>query len=384
MRLWIASLAAAAALTAGLAQGAAPSADPARFRAAVAEAREALRRADQFEQQARQATDQAARARAESEALAARVQAGEAEITAAETRLAAAAALLQDQRRRLAERQGPLIGLTGALAAMSRRPPALALVQPGSLDDAVRIRSVLAAVLPRIRARTAGLRAEIGRTRGLQAQQEQARRQLVANRQELGRRRTALAEFEARERARSRSLGELALRESDRALALGEEARALEQLVSNEAFQRRLQDRLAGLPGPVLRPGSEGQPAPAAPRYQLPVAGRLLTGVGELSDAGVHARGLTLAVDPGAAVRAPAAGRIAFAGPFRSYGAVLIIDHGGGWTSVVTGLAALSVGAGQTVTAGAEIGRAEDDEPRIGIELRHEGRPVPITLLLQA
>jgi murein hydrolase activator len=383
MRLWIAFAAATAALAAGLAQGAAPAADPARFKAAVAEAQEALRRADQFEQQARQATDQAARARAESEALAARVQAGEAEITAAETRLAAAAALLQDQRRRLAERQGPLIGLTGALAAMSRRPPALALVQPGSLDDAVRIRSVLAAVLPRIRARTAGLRAEIGRTRGLQAQQEQARRRLLANRQELGRRRTALAEFEERERARSRSLGALALRESDRALALGEEARALEQLVRDEAFQARLRSRLAELPGPVLRPGSQAAPA-AAPLFALPVAGRLLTGVGELSDAGVHARGLTLAVEPGAVVRAPAAGRVAFAGPFRSYGAVLILDHGGGWTSVITGLATLSIGARQPVDGGAEIGRAGDDEPRIGIELRHEGRPVPITMLLQA
>jgi septal ring factor EnvC (AmiA/AmiB activator) len=114
----------------------------------------------------------------------------------------------------------------------------------------------------------------------------------------------------------------------------------------------------------------------------MPVGGRVLSGVGELNDAGVHARGLTLAVEGGQDVRAPADGRVVFAGPFRTYDFVLILDHGGGWTSVVTDLAAMAVSVGQQVERGTAIGRTGGDDGRLTVELRFQGRPVPITALL--
>jgi septal ring factor EnvC (AmiA/AmiB activator) len=255
-------------------------------------------------------------------------------------------------------------------------------MQPGSLDDAVRVRAVLAGTLPRIRARTAALRTDIDRTRTLRAQQDTARQALIASRQELAGRREALARMEADQRARSQNYASLALRESDRALALGEEAREVEQLVGNRAFQQRLESSLASLPGPVLRPSGPGAAPPAGPAFVLPTGGRVLTGVGELNEAGVHARGLALAVEPGSFVRAPAPGRVAFVGPFRSYGLVLILDHGGGWTSVLTNLAAVGVRNGQQVARGDAVGRAGGDAPRLTVELRYQGRPVPITALL--
>ncbi|HEY0116634.1 MAG TPA: peptidoglycan DD-metalloendopeptidase family protein [Allosphingosinicella sp.] len=382
MRLWHAFSLASAVLAGGIALAQAPDADPQRLKSAVDDARQALARSRQFEQAAAQATDRAARARAEAEALAARIQASEAEITAAQTRVEMVDAALRDQRARLAERQGPLIRLTAALQTMSRRPPALALIQPGSIDDSVRVRSVLAATLPRIRARTAGVRAEIDRTRALRGQQDNARRGLLASRADLAARREALARLESEQRSRSQSMSELALVESDRALALGEEARSIERLVSDRGYQERLEASLATLPGPVLRPGAGGASPSGAPPFAMPVGGRVVTGVGELNEAGVHARGLTLAVEPGELVRAPAPGRVAFAGPFRSYGQVLIIDHGGGWTSVVTNLASLDVAVGQPLARGAAIGRTGAQAPRVTVELRFQGRPVPITALL--
>lgn len=371
------------AAAAGLAGIAAAQRPPgaADLRAAQAEAGEALARVRRFEQAAANATDAAARARAEAEALAARIQQAEAEITAGETRTAIIDRMMREQRARLAERQGPLIRLTAALQTMARRPPALAIAQPGSLDDAVRVRSVLAAALPRIRARTAAVRAEIERTRTLQAQAQAARQALLASRTELAGRRQALAAFESSQRSRSQGLADLALRESDRALALGEEARELERVVSSGPFRRRLAARLAELPGPVPRPGGAGAPPPRAALI-MPVTGRLLTGVGELSEAGVHARGLSLDVAQDAPVVAPGRARVAYAGPFRSYGAVVILDHGGGWTSVVTNLASLAVRAGQRVERGAPIGRAAGGDAPVSVELRLGGRPVPITALL--
>ena len=61
--------------------------------------------------------------------------------------------LRAEQRARLARQQEPLIRLTAALQTMGRRPPALALVQPGTVADLVHVRSLLASTLPQVRAR---------------------------------------------------------------------------------------------------------------------------------------------------------------------------------------------------------------------------------------
>jgi septal ring factor EnvC (AmiA/AmiB activator) len=377
--LLLAAIAACAGFAAAQDRG---GAEPAALREAEQEARRATARADQLARQAEEATGEAARARAAAEALAARIEAGEADITAAETRLAMIEALAEQQRARLAERQQPLVRLTAALQTMARRPPALALVQPGSFEDVVHVRSLLASTLPVIRARTAALRAEVARGNALRTQAAAARNALLASREELQRRRVALARFETQQRQRSQSLAQSALLESDRALELGEEARELATRIGTREYQERLAARLALLPGPLPRPGTPARPPAAQPPYTLPVEGRLLSGVGEISDGGVHARGLTFAVEPNAEVVAPAGGRVIHAARFRSYGEVVIIDHGRGWHSVVTDLASIGVAVGQNVRRGERIGRAGTDQPRISVELRRGGRPVAIAPLL--
>jgi murein hydrolase activator len=81
-------------------------------------------------------------------------------------------------------------------------------------------------------------------------------------------------------------------------------------------------------------------------------------------------------------VVAPAPGRVSFAGDYRGYGKIVIIDHGGGWTSLVTGMIALSVGVGDTLDAGTPVGRAGSQDSRITVELRRAGRPVDIVAML--
>src|SRR3546814_972713 len=89
---------------------------------------------------------------------------------------------------------------------MARRPPALALVQPGSLDDAVHVRALLASTLPVIRARTAALREEVEAGNQLRDQAALAKAALVDSRAELKAERVALARFEADQRLRSQNL----------------------------------------------------------------------------------------------------------------------------------------------------------------------------------
>jgi murein hydrolase activator len=343
------------------------------------EAAAARRRSERLESQARRATGEAARANAAAAALAARIEAAEADITAAQSRIALIERLSVAQRARLAAGQGSLIRLTAALQTMARRPPALALIQPGSLDEVVHVRALLASSLPAIRARTAGVRAEMARGQKLRRQAAEALVQLGASRQDLQQRRLALARFERDQRSRSASLMQSAVQESDRALAFGEEARDLAALAGTRAFQARLTRSLAGLPGPAPRPGDPPAKAPPV-RYLLPVEGRLVTGTGEISDAGVHARGLTFDTAAGTPALAPRSGRIAFAGPVRGYGEVVIVDHGGGWTTTVTDLAGLAVRRGDPVSARQPLGRTAGGE--VNVELRRNGRPFPITPLL--
>ncbi|MDT9598174.1 murein hydrolase activator EnvC family protein [Sphingosinicella rhizophila] len=349
------------------------------------QAAEAARRSEQLERQAKQATNEAARARADAAALAARIEVAEADISAAEARIRIIEDLRARQRARLAEKEGPVIRLTAALQTMARRPAALALVQPGSLDDVVHVRSLLASTLPVIRARTADLRAEVEAGNQLRRQADRAVASLVSGQEELRTRRIALARLEQRQRQRSESLRQSALAESDRALAFGEEARELAALAGTREFQARLRQDLVQLPGPSLRPGTpppSGARATSKPTYILPVKGRLIRGLGEISDAGVHARGLTFATEAGAVVIAPASGRIVYAGRFRGYGEIVIIDHGNGWMTAITNLASLDVGVGDKVRQGGEIGRAGSGSPRISVELRRNGRPFPISPLI--
>jgi septal ring factor EnvC (AmiA/AmiB activator) len=190
-----------------------------------------------------------------------------------------------------------------------------------------------------------------------------------------------LARLERNELRRSQDLAGAALLETDRAVAFSEQARELAAEMRSADRQARLQQRLAELPGPLLRPGREAT-APLSRRrasYRIPVEGRLVTGTGELSDAGVHARGLTFETAINAPVVAPRSGRIAYAGRFRSYGEIVVIDHGGGWSSTITDLAALRVRQGDLVEMGAPIGRTRG---RIMVELRHYGRPASIAALI--
>jgi septal ring factor EnvC (AmiA/AmiB activator) len=357
--------------------------------AALAEARreaaEATQHYQALDEEARRATSDADRARAASAALAARIEAAEADLTAAERRIAVIAGLQAEQRARLAERQGPIVRLTAALETMTRRPAALALVQPGSVRDAVHVRSLLAAALPEIRRRTAALREEAQHSALLRRQSELARQGLVGSREALRQRRVALAEFEAAQRNRSQQLTGLALTQSDRALVYGEQAQVLERDIGTHEHEEQLAASLALLPGPVPRPAtggaSAGPPEESLP-YTLPVEGRVVTGVGEISDGGVHARGLTFETAAEAAVVAPAAGRIVYAAPFRGYGQVVIIDHGRGWMTVLTDLGASDVRTGQNVARGERIGRAGPGTPRVTVELRRNGRPLPVAQLI--
>ena len=354
----------------------------------------AMARSTQYEAQAQAAASEADRLKKRSAALAARIQSAEADIDAGEARVSLVNRRLSTQQARLAEQQQPLIELTASLQQLSRQPPVTVLAQPGSLTDMVHARAVLDAIMPVIERRTANVRRELASLRAVRTQQAAALKALASSKTQLAARRDALTRLENEGRLRSRDLMSSAQLEADRALGLGEKARDIVDLMDSLEADGAVRAELAQLAGPLPRPRNpvsavgDGAPPVAAETeltegaYRLPVVGRIVAGLGEVNDSGVRSRGITIAARPGGQVVAPAPGRVSFAGDYRGYGKIVIIDHGGGWTSLLTGLIGLSVGVGDTLDAGAPIGRAGSDDSNITVELRRAGRPVDIARML--
>lgn len=348
-------------------------------------ARIAAIRAERLAAAASQERDAAERAKAEARAMAARIDATRADIAAARIRLAILEQLLTEQRAALGVVQSPIARLLAALQSLARRPTIVAVAQPGSVDDLVHVRAVLGTALPAVRLRADAVRTALRRTRRLQTGAAQAARALRDGRIRLEAQRVALAKLEATHRRRSQALGRGAIGESDRAIALGERARDLVDSLAESGSAEATAIDLAALAGPVPRPLAPGSIPAARVRgaYRLPVRGRLVTGFDAVSDVGVRSRGLTFAVAPDARVVAPAAGIVRYARAFRGYGRIVILDHGDGWTTLLTGLADTGVRPGARVAAGSRIGTVPGGEdPLITVELRRRGRPVDAAALI--
>ncbi len=378
----------------GAAQSGPRPADPGSARTALQQAlaaqREAEARGARLEAEATRANEAVEKTAREAAALAARIQQSEAAIAASEARLRIVTRERAIQRQRLARMQRPLVRLTAALQKLSRRPMALSVLRPGSLQDLVYMRAVLAAAIPQVERRTASLRAEIAKNRQLAQRATALIDRRRADEAGLEVRRKQLAALETRQRLAQRQASGTAAREAERALALGEQARDLDTLIGQLDEIGNLRQRLAALPGPIMRPPrpaeSEVMNSPSAPAvegvdrppgaYQLPVAGRTIAGFGAIRGGGTQSVGITLAPRASAQIIAPAGGRVAFAGPYRGYGRIVIIEHGGGWTSLVTGLGRVDVQVGQQLVSGSPLGIAAARSPAVTLELRRAGEPV--------
>jgi septal ring factor EnvC (AmiA/AmiB activator) len=113
----------------------------------------------------------------------------------------------------------------------------------------------------------------------------------------------------------------------------------------------------------------------------FPVAGSLAQrfgGTGQTSgDVGLLAKGITITARAGAQVVAPFDGLVAFAGPFRGYGQLLIIEHSEGYHTLLAGLGQIDASVGQRVLAGEPVGVMETEgAPTLYVELRRDGQPI--------
>jgi septal ring factor EnvC (AmiA/AmiB activator) len=300
------------------------------------------------------------------------VQSHEAALDNIETELAVLRGDAARKEIALEERRAQLGGTLGALQRLSLRPTAALLVSPGDPNDIVRSGLLLRTAVPEIERQARILRDDIAELADLRNRIELRRGALQQAAVDLNRDRGRLEKLsKTKNDILQQTRGAQTAAEA-RVSDLRREAQTLEELLS------RLRDSTtAATPQPRPRPGAPPADfvtptlAPAGPsiasaRGNLtpPAHGRVIQGFGDDTAAGPRARGVTWQTRADASVVAPWDGRIAFAGPFRRFGQILIIDHGEGYHTLIAGLGRIEAEVGQWVLAGEPLGRTTDDAGR--------------------
>ena len=142
-------------------------------------------------------------------------------------------------------------------------------------------------------------------------------------------------------------------------------------------------ETLAAVPPAASQPGERGTIirsfAAAHGLITLPARGPIVRSFGE-GGSGVTNKGIVIRTRPAAQIVAPFDGKVVFAGEFRGYGEILIIQHSEGYHTLLSGLSRIDAVTGQLVLAGEPVGAMGQSEggngPELYVELRRNGRPI--------
>ena len=347
---------------------------------------------------------------------AARIRQSETRSAEIEKRLDVASGSEAAIKASLQSRRGVIAEVLASLQRMGRRPPPAVLAAPEDVLAAIRTSMLLGAVLPgmreetqalagdlaelvrlrksiaderdRLSAESASLTEERERLAGLvdarQAALKNAERELDAQRQrssELARQATDLKELIARSEAEIAASAKAA-----------EAARLASEAARKAADQAEAEGRSRVAALPYRDPARLAPKVPfgdARGLLPLPVSGEILKGFGDADGFGGVEKGLSIGTRAKALVAAPTDGWVAFSGPYRTYGQLLIINAGGGYYVVLAGMDRISVEVGQFVLAGEPVATMGDGsaktaaaiaigaaQPILYVEFRKDGAAI--------
>jgi septal ring factor EnvC (AmiA/AmiB activator) len=342
---------------------------------------------------------------------AADVQRREREVSEIENTLASLSETESEKAAALKSGRGNLAATLVALQRLSAMPRQALLFGSQRPVDMARSARLLSYVTPVLDGRARALQSELNEIHGLRQEMALKRDDLTLALSHLASQNQRLADLVTRKSGLQQSTLAQTEATRQRLARLADQARNLQDLIS------RLEQTEAGSPteagdaaanepeagrvlesaGEVasLQPGPDPagmkKPAslPAFPEEMAsltaPVSGQLVREFGATTETAGTMKGVEVETRPGAQVVATFDGQIVFEGPFRSYGQILIIEHPGGYHTILAGLDHVSVRVGQWLKAGEPIGRmgASDQldsesgsgRPRLYLEMRHDGQP---------
>ena len=292
----------------------------------------------------------AGRAQREREEEALAVEARVSEFDARATRLAA----------RIAEDREGLGETLAALQRVSRaRPPAIAGAK--SALEAARAAALLAEIAPALNARAKVAAADLAALRRARQQVVSETRVLDQAYVVLDEKREEILALITEKQLLASSLRADAARANDEARALAARAQNMRDLI---ARLRR--------PGAAGEGGLSAKFAEARGALALPAAGQIVRRFGD-------SEGVTIHTARGAQVTSPFDARVKYSGSFRGYGQLVLLDVGGGYHMVMSGLSSLYAVAGQSVLAGEPLGTMPQEarpRPELYWEIRENGQTI--------
>ncbi|TPI55569.1 MULTISPECIES: murein hydrolase activator EnvC [unclassified Mesorhizobium] len=318
----------------------------------------------------------------------------------------------QKIRASLMARRDVLAEVLGALQRMGLNPPPAILVKPEDALSSVRSAILLGAVVPELRQQTDRLLADLKEQTRVTASIEAERARLTAavGEQTAEKKRLGML-LEAKQKLEADTQAQLSA-ERQHSEALAAKASSLKELIASlEAQAERNRkaadaakaaeagqaggdkaggDMTASLPVPEANRLAAAAPFSALQgQIALPVIGRIKRRFGAEDGNGAVMLGDMVATQSGAIVTAPADGNVLYAGPFRSYGQLLILNAGDGYHVVLAGMSRISVATGQSVLAGEPVGAMGEARvastsaskngnatPELYVEFRKDGKPV--------
>jgi septal ring factor EnvC (AmiA/AmiB activator) len=352
------------------------------------------------------------------------VQASEAKLSETEAKLAELNEQVGVIQSSITERKVAIVKMLSAMQRIGRTPPPAIVTRRDDALGVVRGAMLLADVYPELKYQADNLSKELeglvtieDAIRARRDEQKQETDQLTGERGRLDR---LLAEKKAKH-AQSEvelvqvkqsaeqlagevtSLNELIERLGVQ-IAKAEVAQYDAEIAAEKALRERLQQEVMATPANEnvieLKPestklafASPSRLKPAMPFWQakgtlrMPAQGHKMTAFGDTGADGTTLKGISLKTREEARITAPADGWVVYAGPFRSYGQLLIINAGGGYHLLIAGMSRIDVSLGQFVLAGEPIavmgGPAapnfsgdENSSPVLYVEFRKDGKPV--------
>jgi len=320
----------------------------------------------------------------------------------AETRLQPLDAREREIRASLISRRSEVVEVLAALQRAGRRTPPALLVRPEDALQSLRTAMLLGAVVPELRTRAAKLANDLGELVALRKMITGERDRLAVNRDSLKGDQTRLAALIDERQRQQASIERDMEAEGARAIALSRQADSLQGLIAKMEQDVRSAAKAAAAANQQIGSGKTDpaalkNPSRTSPAiafasakglFKLPVNGTKIRDFGGSDGAGGVQRGISLATRPGAQVTTPCDGWVVYAGPFRSYGQLLILNAGGGYHVLIAGMERISVNIGQFVITGepvatmgtrsqvASILAANASQPVLYIEFRKDGTPI--------
>lgn len=309
-------------------------------------------------------------------------------------------------RQSLDGRRAAIGEVLAALQRIGRNAPPAVLVRPEDALQSVRTAIMLGAVVPDMRVQAEALASDLADMLRIRREIAEEKEKLVRDVAALGQERARIALLVA-ERQKKQSDTETAL-EAERqwSVALARQVDNLKDLIgkaeqgldsvnkSVRSAGRAVEDKSRDerIDQAALRDPGRLVPsvafASAHGLLPLPVNGARIREFGASDRMGGTEKGLSIATRPSAQVTAPCDGAVVYAGPFRNYGQVLILNAGGGYHVVLAGMERISVSVGQFVLTGepvAQMGEGAQiagtlasgsSKPVLYIEFRKDGTPV--------